>query len=267
MRHRIRVTIGVIASAALAFSLTACGGGASPAPTRVAPPSTPGVPPSDATVISDIHDQPGWSNCSATIGNNSPCAAGKGQAVAWMAQNQATPSVSGASAEFHLGGPVGYSNNLWWKDLGPNSSPTHFNYDFWLLTPDPSLPQALEFDVNQSFGGTRWVFGTECNLDGNGLWDVWDSSGTTGQWVPTHLGCPRLEPNTWAHFVWHFERVGNQVHYISLTVNDTDYSVDMYQAAQQNWNIDGLNVAIQLDGDATQQPYSVFIDKLTLTYW
>jgi len=265
MRYRIRAAVGVIATTALALFLIGCGGGSTQSTARAVP--NPNTPPANATVISNIQNESGWSNCSATIGDNFPCASGKGDAVAWMAQNQTTPSVSGASAEFHLGGPVGYSNNLWWKNLDPNSSASHFDYDFWILTPDPSLPQALEFDVNQSFGGTRWVFGTECNLDGNGLWDVWDASGKVGQWVPTQLGCPHLTPNTWAHFVWHFERAGDQVHYISLTVNDTNYSVDMYEAAQQNWNDDGLTVAVQLDGNAEQQPYSVFVDKLSLIYW
>ncbi len=258
LRHfHVVIAIAIVAPA---LCLTSCGGGGK------APASDPNLPPANASVISNIQNQSGWSNCSATVGNFT-CAAGKGQAVAWMASNQTTPSVSGASAQFYLGGAVGYSNNLWWKDLSPNDSATHFDYDFWILTPDPTLPQALEFDVNQSFGGTRWVFGTECNLYGGGLWDVWDSTPPTGHWVPSQLGCPLLAPNTWAHFVWHFERVGNQVHYISLTVNGTDYPVDMYQAAQPNWNDDQLTVAVQLDGNATQQPYSVFVDKLTLTYW
>ncbi len=254
-----------ILTLALLLSLIACGGGSKQV-TSV-PVQDPNVPPANATVIGAIQNQPGWSDCSATIGNNFTCASGLGQAVAWMAQNQTTPSVSGASAEFHLGGPVGYSNNLWWKELDANQTATHFAYDFWILTPDPFLPQALEFDVNQSFGGTRWVFGTECNLDGNGRWDVWDASPPNGHWVPSNLGCPRLAPNTWAHFVWHFERVADKVHYVKLTVNGTDYSVDMYQQSQANWPQNQLNVAVQLDGDATQQPYSVFVDKLTLTYW
>lgn len=251
---------------ALLLSFIACGGGSKQA-TSVPVRQDPNVPPANATVVSAIHNQPGWADCSSTIAGNLTCAAGLGQAVAWMAQNQTTPSVSGASAEFHLGGPVGYSNNLWWKTLEPTQTATHFAYDFWILAPDPSVPQALEFDVNQSFGGTRWVFGTECNLNGNGRWDVWDSSPPNGHWVPSSLGCPRLAPNTWAHFVWHFERVADKVHYVKLTVNDTDYTVDMYQNSQQGWPDDQLTVAVQLDGDATQQPYSVFVDKLTLTYW
>ena len=264
MRTRIRSGISLLLPVTLAVALTQCGGVSKPG---IAAAQSPNQPPPSATVVSGIQNDPGWSQCSATIGNNFPCASGLGQAVAWMAQDQTTPSMSGASAEFHLGGSTGYSNNLWWKDLAADSSATHFDYDFWILTPDPSLPQALEFDVNQSFGGTRWVFGTECNLHGNGLWDVWDGSGTVGKWVPTQLGCPKLQPNTWAHFIWHFERVNDQVHYISLTVNGTDYPVDMYQSAQLNWPDDALTVAVQLDGNATQQPYSVYIDDLMLTYW
>lgn len=266
MRRCVHTFIATFGFTFVCVVIVSCGGGKGTSPTAPVAPD-PNTPPGNATVVPTIQDQSGWSDCSATIGGNFTCAAGLGQAVAWMAENQTTPSVSGASAEFHLGGAVGYSNNLWWKNLDTNSTATHFEYDFWLLAPDPSLPQALEFDVNQSFGGTRWVFGTECNLDGNGRWDVWDASPPNGHWAPSQLGCPRLAPNTWAHFVWHFERVADQVHYVKLTVNGTDYTVDMYQATQQNWNSNQLTVAVQLDGNSTQQPYSVFIDNVTLTYW
>lgn len=260
----------VLAVTFMVAGLLSCGGGVVKAPETAhpAPVATdPNIPPPSATVVSNIQNRPGWSDCSATLVNGFTCAAGEGQAVAWMAQNRTEPSLSGASAEFHLGGPVGYSNNLWWNALDPNPTATHFAYDFWILTPDPSLPQALEFDVNQSFGGNRWVFGTECNLNGNGRWDVWDGSPPYGHWVPTNLGCPRLAPNTWAHIIWRFERVGDKVHYVSLTVNDTEYSVDMYQNVEQNWHTDQLTVAVQLDGDSQQRGYSIFLDKVSLTYW
>ena len=30
---------------------------------------------------------------------------------------------------------------------------------------------------------------------------------------------------------------------------------------------DAVNIAFQMDGDSTEEPYSVWIDKVTLTYW
>jgi hypothetical protein len=220
-------------------------------------------------VINQIQDRPGWQHCLATVGDGYPCAAGAGQADAWMAQHQTQPSLSGSSAEFHIGGATPYSNSLWWNELGANSKPTHFTYDFWIYTPNPERPQALEFDVNQSFGGTRWIFGTECNASGTGKWDVWDSGvGQWGKWVPTPVNCQRLNRDTWTHFEWKFERSGSQVHYISVVINGKEYGVDKWLGVQHNYSgQDSINAAVQLDGDYQQRPYELFVDNLKLTYW
>ena len=272
----------MIASIAAALTFAACGGGSMSRPPKVTQAAVPtaGAPPSgnpsnssspdhpaNATVIGQIQSKGGWESCTAAFANGYPCASGRGKADAWMAQNQKTPSLSGSSSEFHIGGATPYSNNLWWKQLGPNNNVAHFSYDFWVYTANPDRPEAMEFDVNQTFNGTRWVFGTECNFAGTGKWDVWDGSGQWGKWVPSSVSCPRLQPNTWTHFVWQFERVGQQVHYISVTVNGTEHPVNMYQAAEENDHAYEINAAVQLDGNYRQAPYELYVDNLTLTYW
>lgn len=256
------------------LALTGCGGSAGVQPAAVNQPVTqpppveaPSTVPQNATTIPDIQKRDGWFNCSAKTKSGTPCASGEGEADAWLAQSQATPSLSGSSAEFHIGGGTGYSNNLWWNQLQPDRSPSHFIYDFWVYLKDPERSQAMEFDVNQSFDGTRWVFGTECNFNGNGLWDVWDGSGDVGHWVPSKVGCSRFAPNSWNHIVWKFERNGTQVHYISVSINDVEYPVDIWLSAQSNWSWEELNVAVQLDGNFQQQPYEAWIDNMKLVYW
>ncbi len=261
----------VLAVIALWITLAGCGGSthaispADPASNGGSNAGSSHAP--NATTISNLQNLPGWQWCSATINGGYPCASGIGNAVSWMTQRQSQPSLDGASAQIYLGGSTPYSNALWWKELDVNTSATHFDYDLWIYSANPGAAQALEFDVNQSFNGTRWVYGTECNIYAGGHWDVWDSSGQWGRWVSTDLGCPVLQPNTWAHLVWHFERSGNQVHYISLTVNGTDYPVDVWTAAQTGWNSNELNVAVQLDGNFRQEPYSLYLDQMALTYW
>lgn len=39
---------------------------------------------------------------------------------------------------------------------------------------------------------------------------------------------------TWIRLIWNLERVGNLVHYITLTVADQTYNVDVYYGAQPN---------------------------------
>jgi hypothetical protein len=41
----------------------------------------------------------------------------------------------------------------------------HFIFDLWFYIDDGNAPQALEFDVNRAFGGTRWTWGSECDFN------------------------------------------------------------------------------------------------------
>ena len=56
----------------------------------------------------------------------------------------------------------------------------------------------------------------------------------------------------------------NQVHYLTLSVADQNYTVDTYYAAQPNWYQEEIDIAFQLDGNYKQQPYNVWLDKVTL---
>ena len=181
-----------------------------------------------------------------------------------MSFKQKTPSLSGKSSVFWIGGKTHYSNALWWRELGPDSTPTHFNYDLYFYMEDPGAPEALEFDVNQTIHGTRFVFGTECSYRDSRHWDIWDSA--RGKWVETHVPCPQVSSRKWHHLVWHFERVGNQAHYIGVTLDDTYTVVDKYFDPAK-YGSNGISVAVQLDGDHKQTPYKLWIDKLDLIHW
>jgi hypothetical protein len=76
--------------------------------------------------------------------------------------------------------------------------------------------------------------------------------------VAAHGGCR-------SHLIWQFERAGNQVHYISVSVNDQTYPVDLYKSYEPNSTMEDIGVAFQMDGDYAQQPYNVWLDKVTLT--
>lgn len=141
---------------------------------------------------------------------------------------------------------------------------SHFVYDLWFYVDNADLPEALEFDVNQSFGGTRWIFGTECSLKDTGKWDVYDKG---RHWVPTNVPCTHLSSTTWHHLIWQFERAGQQVHYISVTLDDNTSQVDMYLNSQSNFDGDGIDADFQMDGDSEQDAYTVWLDQVTLTEW
>jgi hypothetical protein len=219
------------------------------------------------TTTSNIQSLPGWQSCSATFPPGSGragqiCAAGLGTAASTMTQNQSTPSMDGQSAHFTMGGSQPYSNMLYFNPVAGGDNVSNFIYDVYFYIDQPDYAQALEFDTNQTFGGQRWVWGSECNFKADGQWDIWND--LTG-WQPTGFPCTPFPANTWIHLVWNLERVGDQVHYISLTVGDQVYNVDTYYPNQPDWTLEEIDVAFQMDGDYAQQPYNVWLDEMKLT--
>ena len=219
------------------------------------------------TTISAIQAMPGWQSCSATFPSGSGrdgqiCAAGLGTAQSTMTENQSSPAMDGKSAKFSMGGPTPYSNMLYFNPVAGGDNVSHFTYDLYFYIDNPDAAQALEFDINQTFGGNRWVWGSECNFNGSGKWDIWDD---INGWTPTTIPCTPFAANTWIHLVWNVERVGNQVHYISLTVGDQTYNVDTYFQNQPDWTLEEIDVAFQMDGNYKQEPYNVWLDEVTLT--
>ena len=223
--------------------------------------------------LSNLQNLPNWAPCGSVFPPGDPragqvCAAGAGNAVTTMTENQSTPSLSGSSAMFTMGGNLGFANALYTKFLGGGSNVSHFTYDLYFMIDHPENPQALEFDVNQTINNTRWVFGTECNFKADGKWDVWDAQGGgVGAWVATNVPCvaSAFPANTWIHLVWNFERVGNQVHYVSVSVNDQLYNLDIYQQNQLSWTMEDIDVAFQMDIDSVHDPYTVWLDEVTLS--
>lgn len=217
--------------------------------------------------VSSIQALPGWQACSAVFPPEAPrhgqiCAAGLGTATVSMTPGQNTPSLDGNSAKFSIAGPTGYSNELWFNPVGGGSNVTHFVYDLFFLIDNPTASQALEFDVNQTFGGQRWTWGTECNFNGTGKWDIWDPLNET--WVPTSVDCKPFAANTWIHLIWNFERINGQAHYISLTVDNQTFNINQFFNPQQNWTLEEIDAAFQMDGNFKQQPYNVWLDKVNL---
>ena len=235
---------------------------AAPAQPPVTPPAPP-TPPANQKVIAGIQNMSGWTWCTAML-NGKPCASGDGNATSSMTPGQKTPSLSGVSALFKIGGPTSYSNALWWRELGANAKATHFTYDLYFYMDDPTAPEALEFDVNHTVDGTRYVFGTECSYRHTGDWQIWDTAG--GKWFNTDVPCPVVSAKTWHHLVWQFERVGGKAHFISVTLDDQTSTVDKYFDPAK-YGSQGVSIAFQLDGDSHQTPYTVWLDKVNLTSW
>lgn len=222
-------------------------------------PTGPPVP-SGAIVQSNIQQMAGWENCTVCAG-----AGGNGPSAAFgTLQGVSSPSLSGSSMQFSIGVGTPYSDVLWWKQLGGNNAITHFQYDVDFYLTNPGAAQALEFDVNQSNGVYKFIFGTQCDIRGAGAWDVWDTANHT--WVNTGVPCSVPSANQWHHLTWELYRDDYQAHFVALTLDGVKHDVNMAFWVQPS-GVSEINVAFQMDGDYAQHPYDAWLDNVTLSYW
>ena len=215
-----------------------------------------------ATTYSSIQAMSGWGSCAACAGAN-----GAGPVVGlYMRQHEGSPSLDGNSTEYHIGGGHPYSDVLFWKRLGSTSSATHhFVYDTYFYLTNPGAAQNLEFDINQFVSGRSFILGTQCNIRGGHVWQVWNEP--SNSWASTGVYCATPTAYHWNHLTIEAERTwDNKLHYIAITLNGWKHYINRYYGSRgTSWN--GVTVNFQLDGDSAQTPYSTWLDKLTLTSW
>lgn len=209
-----------------------------------------------APTFSLIEQMGGWQSCTTCAGGTA--------ATYWTKQFVESPSQNGKSMQFFLGGSHPYSNALWWKQLGGNNGVTHFQYDvdFYLTT--PQYAQSLEFDVNQSNGSRKFIFGTQCNIRDGGVWDVWDTANHV--WRHTGVACSIPSAYTWHHLTWQLYRDSTSTHFVSLTLDGVTHYINATYGSEP-MGVSEINVAFQMDGDYAQHSYSTWLNFVTLRYW
>jgi len=200
--------------------------------------------------------------------------------VTWsLAQGVSSPSLSGKAARFSLGGSTPYSDALWNNHLigdgtsqgMPDSNHTivpkvhDFIYDTYFYSYGLNSSENIEFDVGQFFNGMGFMYGTQCEVTNGGVWDVWDPA--HGHWIKTSLPC-KPKPNTWNHVIIKMARTSdNKVLYKSFTLNGVTHDLNWAYShfSAPGWY--GIVINFQLDGNYKQWDYSVYVDKMNLTYY
>ena len=212
-----------------------------------------------STTKTYIEKMSGWQSCSSCAG-----AGGSGPTVTHsMSQGVTSPTMGAKSAKFSIGGSASYGDALWWKQLGADSSAHNFTYSAYYYLKNPSAAQALEFDVNQSVGGHKFIFGTQCNMAAH-TYDVW-SVGT--HWVHTGISCSRPQAYKWNHIVLQFQRTsGGNVKFVSVSINGSTHYINRTYAPKAS-STKELNVAFQMDGNKYMTDYQTWVENVTLKYW
>jgi len=229
----------------------------------------------------NLHASGGWTGYAQQPPTYSDCTVcvPSGPGTTWaMYQGITSPSLSGNSTQYNLGGTMDYSDVLWNNhligDLSSQGIPDtnhtlvqtyhNFTYDVWFYSSNISSSQAVEFDVNQFFDSMGFTWGHECRVDGGNEWDVWDN--VNAKWVPTGIACYPLQ-NAWNHLTIQVERTStNQLLYQTITLNGVTNTLNWTYAPYSAPGWWGITINYQMDGNYEQSAYTAYLDKLDFTY-
>jgi hypothetical protein len=245
-------------------------GGNSPAP---APAGNPG------NSFSNLQHSGGWASFGQVGPNYVDCSPSPCNGVSFsMTQGVNSPSISGQASEFYVGGSVPFADALWTNHLiGQASSQSmpdantsvvpslhNFTYDVYFYGDNFALAQALEFDINVFFNNMGLIFGHQCRIASGNQWDVWDNQ--NAKWVPTGVAC-NPNNNSWNHLTIQVQRTSNNdLLYQSITFNGVTSNLNWTFPPGSSSNWYGITINYQMDGDANQDSYNVYLDNLTFSY-
>src|SRR6266404_285510 len=242
---------------------------------------------SSATTISNIDDKPAstWQWCNSCAGG------GKTYAIGGVANvTQSGYQIDGSSVRFDLiDNPNNrcssncYGNVFFWNVLTHNVAETSVTDDFYAMMDSVgnSNSQAVEFTVEHDLCKTScglsteedflYIYSLQCDFKNTKKWRLWDgaANGGTGAWEATNYSCVPFQANSFNHFVFHFIRGNQQITYVDMWINGVQYSFNNVtygiEYSTPNRNSQFL-ASVQLDGDYSEGPYSLWIDKWNITY-
>jgi hypothetical protein len=229
--------------------------------------------------LSNLESSSGWNSWGELPPNYdicpAPCAG-----VTWaMTQGIQSPSMSGHSTQFNLGGTTPYSDVLWSIPLIgygstqglPDSAHTlvptlhNFTYDAYFYPTNLGVTQVLEFDISMYFNELGLIWGHQCRIVGGNEWDIWDN--VNARWVPTGVGCNPVN-KSWNHVTIQVERESdNTLFFQSITLNGVTSIINQRYApgsVPSDWW--GITANYQMDGDYKQSSNTTFLDNFSFTY-
>jgi hypothetical protein len=233
------------------------------------------------STFGNLHLQNGWTGYALLPSAYAICqsCSPSGPQATWsMNQKVLSPSLSGTSARFDIGGQTKFADILWNNhligDFSSQAMPDHnqtlvpslhnFVYDVSFYGDNLPASQALEFDINQFEGGKSFIWGHECRIAGGHEWDIWANQAQ--KWIPTGVACNPLD-HAWNHLIIEVQRTpDDQLLFQSITLNGATASLNHLESpTATTWF--GVTVNYQQDGNAQQQPYSIWLDQFNFSYW
>ncbi len=153
-------------------------------------------------------------------------------------------------------------------DLPSSLSASSFTYSLDFYIDDMKPVQALEFTNSKWLQNTRWEWAVQWQAipDGSSTaalaqsWRLWTGS----QWSNVNLHQP-LKAHTWHHLTLQGSIINNRVQYQKLSCDNLSASLADYRFDPVSSPDDKLAVGVQLDGDALETPYQVYLSNIKLT--
>jgi hypothetical protein len=114
-------------------------------------------------------------------------------------------------------------------------------------------------------GGWVYNFGWQA-LYGQNIWRIFDYG--LKQWDATSVPFNSFTPGTWHHILaeYHNDLTTHTVYHDAITVDGTRYPVNVTHNAFNGGGRDQFTNAVQLDSNSMATPYSVYVDKMRITY-
>jgi len=227
------------------------------------PTPTPTPAPTPAIVFEEVQQQTGWMICGSC---GDPGGSGPRPTYS-MIRGIGSPSLSGSSAEFNIGGTLQYADAYWFYEHPPMSTAlTALTYEFDLYVPANSLnaPQGIEFECQQQLNGYVYNFAWQAEYSGN-QWRVFNY--TTKRWVNAGIPLQRFSPNVWHHIVaqYHNNAATHTTYHDALTIDGVRYPVEIAQPATPSSDGNGFSNAFQLDLNSVPMAFQVFVDNMQIT--
>ncbi|HEY2499390.1 MAG TPA: hypothetical protein VGK24_20200 [Candidatus Angelobacter sp.] len=238
--------------------------GPSPVPSPSPSPSPTPVVPTNVTVIDHIEESP-WLTC-GNCGNNG--AAGPTAAYS-DTLGIAAPSEDGSATQFSLAASVPFTNAYFYQRHTPISTQIAaltYEFDLYIPAGSENLPQAVEFECQQVVDGWVYNFSWQALYTGN-IWRIFDYG--LKRWDATGIALTRFTPGTWHHILaeYHNDTVAHTVIHDALTVDGVRVPVNITHNAFFSGAVNNQFInAIQLDSNSAAAPYSVYVDKMRITY-
>jgi hypothetical protein len=231
-------------------------------------------------VLSSLQSSGGWKSWGELAPKYDICTSSC-SGVTWsMSQWKTSPSMSGHSTQFNIGGSTPYSDVLWSNpvigqfstqglpDTNHTLLPTlhNFTYDVYFYGSNLALSQVLEFDISMYMNGVGMIWGNQCRIAGGHEWDIWDNVNV--KWVATGVACNPVN-NGWNHVTIQAQRESNNtLLFKSITLNGVTANINKTYApfsVPVSWW--GITLNYQMDGNYKQSAYSTYLDNFTFTYW